>query len=110
MIVFMKARYLVPIAAIAAIALAEPAAPSAARRAAAATAAADWTQWGGPGRNFMSDAKGLASSWPAGGPRKRWSRPLGEGHSAILFEGGKLYTMYRPLGLLSVVRRSQEEV
>ena len=73
-------------------------------------AGADWTQWGGPGRNFMSDAKGLASSWPAGGPKKRWSRALGEGHSSILFEGGKLYTMYRPLGLLSMVRRSQEEV
>jgi len=58
----------------------------------------------------MSDAKGLASSWPAGGPKKRWSRALGEGHSSILFEGGTLYTMYRPLGLLSVVRRSQEEV
>jgi outer membrane protein assembly factor BamB len=72
-------------------------------------AGTDWTQWGGPGRNFMSDAKGLASSWPAGGPKKRWSRALGEGHSSILFEGGKLYTMYRPLGVLSVVRRSQEE-
>ena len=23
-------------------------------------AGADWTQWGGPTRNFMSDAKGLA--------------------------------------------------
>jgi outer membrane protein assembly factor BamB len=90
---------------IAAIALSLLETPSVVRGA----AGADWTQWGGPGRNFMSDAKGLASSWPAGGPKKRWSRALGEGHSSILFEGGKLYTMYRPLGLLSVVRRSQEE-
>jgi outer membrane protein assembly factor BamB len=73
-------------------------------------AGADWTQWGGPGRNFTSDAKGLTSAWPAGGPKARWSRALGEGHSSILVEGGRLYTMYRPLGLLSAVRRGQEEV
>lgn len=73
-------------------------------------AAADWRQWGGPGRNFMSDSKGLASTWPSGGPKKIWSRALGEGHSSILVDGGRLYTMYRPLGVLSLVRRSQEEV
>jgi outer membrane protein assembly factor BamB len=72
--------------------------------------ATDWLQWGGPGRNFMPQATGLASSWPAGGPKRLWSRALGEGHSAILVEGGRIYTMYRPLGMLSAVRRSQEEV
>src|SRR5207245_2072883 len=70
----------------------------------------DWTQWGGPHRNFMSDAKGLASTWPPGGPKKLWARPLGEGHSSILVEAGRLYTMYRPAGVMSHVRRSQEEV
>jgi len=54
-----------------------------------------WTQWGGPGRNFMSESKGLASSWPAGGPKKLWTRALGEGHSSILVENGRLYTLYR---------------
>ena len=54
-----------------------------------------WTQWGGPHRDFISDSKGLASSWPAGGPRKMWSRSLGEGHSSVLAENGRLYTMYR---------------
>src|SRR5712671_5069487 len=73
-------------------------------------AGADWTQRGGPTRNFMSDATGLASSWPQGGPNKLWSRALGEGHSSILVEGGRLYTMYRPVSVLSLVRRSQEEV
>ena len=72
--------------------------------------AADWLQWGGPNRNFMVETTGLAASWPAGGPRQLWTRTLGEGHSAILAEGGRIYTMYRPLGLLSLVRRSQEEV
>src|SRR5262244_507420 len=57
--------------------------------------AQDWLQWGGPGRNFISDSKGLADSWPAGGPRRLWSRALGEGHSSILAEKGRLYTMYR---------------
>ena len=75
-----------------------------------AAAGSQWTQWGGPNRNFVSDAKGLASIWPAGGPRKLWSRALGEGHSSILVENGRLYTMYRPAGVMSLMRRSQEEV
>jgi len=57
--------------------------------------AQDWLQWGGPGRNFISESKGLADSWPASGPRRLWDRTLGEGHSCILVEKGKLYTMYR---------------
>ena len=60
-----------------------------------AQTAASWLQWGGPTRNFMSDSKGLASSWPASGPKKLWSRTLGEGHSSIVAESGRLYTMYR---------------
>jgi outer membrane protein assembly factor BamB len=75
-----------------------------------ATGSTDWTQWGGPHRNFMSDATGLASSWPPTGPKKLWTRALGEGHSSILAEGSRLYTMYRPAGALSFVRRGQEEV
>jgi outer membrane protein assembly factor BamB len=73
-----------------------------------AAAGSDWTQWGGPTRNFMSESKGLASSWPAGGPKRLWTRALGEGHSSILVEGDRLYTMYRPLSTDG--RRSQEEV
>ena len=73
-------------------------------------AKADWLQWGGAGRNFMPEATGLAASWPSNGPKRLWSRALGEGHSSILVEGGRIYTMYRPLGMLSVVRRSPEEV
>jgi outer membrane protein assembly factor BamB len=52
-------------------------------------------QWAGPNRNFVFEARGLADSWPEGGPRRIWTRPLGTGHSAILAEGGRLYTMYR---------------
>jgi outer membrane protein assembly factor BamB len=68
-----------------------------------------WLQWGGPRRNFMIETSGLAESWPATGPRRLWRRSLGEGHSAVVVEGGRLYTMYRPLGMLSLIRRSQQE-
>jgi len=54
-----------------------------------------WRQWGGPTRNFMVSATGLADQWPAAGPPMLWSRPLGPGHSAILVDEGRLYTMYR---------------
>jgi outer membrane protein assembly factor BamB len=68
-----------------------------------------WLQWGGPRRNFMVDTTGLASTWPANGPRRLWDRTLGEGHSAIVVDGHRLYTMYRPSGILTLVRRSQQE-
>jgi outer membrane protein assembly factor BamB len=55
----------------------------------------DWPQWGGPHRNFTSETKGLATTWPATGPRRVWQRELGEGYSAIAVEGGMLFTMYR---------------
>ena len=59
-------------------------------------AAGEWRQWGGPHRNFISDATGLADSWEESGPPLIWSRPLGLGHSAIVIDDGTLYTMYRP--------------
>ena len=68
-----------------------------------------WLQWGGPRRNFMVDTTGIAGTWPEGGPPRLWQRSLGEGHSAVIVEGNRLYTMYRPAGLLSYVRRSQQE-
>ena len=55
----------------------------------------DWSQWGGPQRNFKSSITGLATTWPAAGPRRLWERELGDGFSAIAAEDGKLFTMYR---------------
>jgi outer membrane protein assembly factor BamB len=85
------------------VALVEPPVPR--------TLAADdgWLQWGGPRRNFTALSAPLATEWPAGGPPRLWDRSLGEGHSTILVEGGRLYTMYRQAGLLSMVRRTQSE-
>ena len=57
--------------------------------------APDWTRWGGPHGNFKTDGKGLATSWPASGPPRLWSRELGDGYSSLLVEKDRLYTMYR---------------
>ena len=62
----------------------------------AASAQDEWLQWGGPNRNFIVDAHGLADSWPDEGPPILWSRPLGTGHSSIVASDGRLFTMYRP--------------
>jgi outer membrane protein assembly factor BamB len=56
--------------------------------------AVPWTQWGGPHRNFQTEATGLKDTWPAAGPRVVWKRPLGEGYSSPAVENGVLYTMY----------------
>ena len=57
--------------------------------------AGEWRQWGGPNRNFKVDVTGLASSWPAGGPPRLWSRVLGHGHSTVVVDDGRLFTLYR---------------
>ena len=57
-------------------------------------AAPQWTQWGGPNRNFQTQATGLKDTWPASGPPVIWKRALGEGYSSAAVENGVLYTMY----------------
>jgi outer membrane protein assembly factor BamB len=59
--------------------------------------AAEWRQWGGPTRNFQVEVPGLAETWPEGGPTRLWSRPLGAGHSSVIVDDGRLFTLYRPL-------------
>ncbi len=54
-----------------------------------------WLTWGGPRKDFTVATSGLATSWPAGGPPRIWSRALGDGYSAIAEENGILYTGYR---------------
>jgi len=60
----------------------------------AAPAGVPWTQWGGPHRNFQTEATGLKDTWPAGGPPVIWKRQIGEGYSSPAVENGVLYTMY----------------
>ena len=72
--------------------------------------AEDWTQWGGPDRNFKASTRGLASAWPPGGPHSVWSRELGEGYSSILVEGKRLYTMYREKAGPTAIGKQDQEV
>jgi outer membrane protein assembly factor BamB len=60
-----------------------------------APATAQWTQWGGPHRDFSCDSTGLADAWPEDGPREVWSREIGTGHSSIVVDDETLYTMCR---------------
>lgn len=69
-------------------------------------ATVDWLQWGGPHRDFTSDATGLADAWPGAGPRELWRRDLGEGDTAIVVDGERLFTMYRRGGREVVVALS----
>lgn len=73
---------------------APPPKPGATPPAPAVPAGVPWTQWGGPHRNFHTEAAGLKDSWPASGPRVVWKRALGEGYSGAAVEGPTLYTMY----------------
>jgi hypothetical protein len=56
---------------------------------------AAWPQWGGPDRNFVVPDADFALAWPATGPPRLWSRPLGDGFSSIVTDGASLYTLYR---------------
>ena len=62
---------------------------------AAEVRAEDWSQWGGPNRDFTVKTRKLANAWPVDGPKRLWKRPLGAGYSSIVVADGKLYTMYR---------------
>ncbi|MFT4538246.1 MAG: outer membrane protein assembly factor BamB [Planctomycetota bacterium] len=75
---------------------------------AASSAYAQWTQFGGPQRNFHAPAEELAESWPLGGPPVIWRRPLGDGYSGVLVDGDRLYTMYRRGGDEVIVAMARE--
>lgn len=62
---------------------------------ATATLGQDWTQWGGPNRDFQLTVSLKASGWPASGPRQIWTRELGDGYSSMVTSGPTLYTEYR---------------
>ena len=49
-----------------------------------------WTQWGGPNRDFSVVAVSLKKKWPEEGPRKLWSREIGDCFSTIGSDGRML--------------------
>ena len=96
-----SAAFVAAIGAMQARSVAEPPGQSPASQPAASAPSADsrnWLLWGGPTHDFKSPARNLASSWPAAGPKRLWSRPLGEGYSPIAIEGNRLYVMYSVAG------------
>ena len=52
-----------------------------------------WLEWGGPTRDFHAEDAVLAPVWPREGPRRLWSRTLGDGYSSVLADGSTLYTL-----------------
>src|SRR5918995_570418 len=71
-------------------ALALPMAAAAQRTPPAPNSGVAWTQWGGPHRNFTTEASGIKDTWPASGPRVVWKRKLGEGYSSPAVESAAL--------------------
>lgn len=59
------------------------------------TWAADWPQFYGPQRNGVGGETGLATSWPATGPKQLWKFTLGPGFGGPAVEGGKVYLLDR---------------
>lgn len=60
-----------------------------------ASTADQWTQWGGPNRDFHVASQDLADTWPEEGPPVIWERTIGDGFSTIVTDGKTLYTMSR---------------
>lgn len=58
-------------------------------------ASAQWTQWGGPRRDFTADGSALKDKWPDGGPPQLWKRELGDSYGTILVDGETLFVGYR---------------
>ncbi len=55
----------------------------------------DWPQFLGPQRNGVYSGPPLASSWPAGGPRKVWRKPVGQGFAGPVIAGDRLVLFHR---------------
>ncbi|HWZ31982.1 MAG TPA: PQQ-binding-like beta-propeller repeat protein [Bryobacteraceae bacterium] len=83
---------------LSAVAVAQTASKTAGGIKARAPVVEDWPVWGGKNRDFIVNTSGLADSWPSSGPPKIWTRPLGDGYSAIAEENGVLYTAFRRSG------------
>jgi outer membrane protein assembly factor BamB len=55
----------------------------------------EWPQWRGPYRDGISRETGLLASWPTKGPEVLWRQPCGDGYSAPIVKGDRLYLMER---------------
>jgi outer membrane protein assembly factor BamB len=55
----------------------------------------DWPQWLGPQRDGIWREKGLVQSFPPGGPKVLWKKPVREGYAGPAVADGKVYVMDR---------------
>ncbi len=55
--------------------------------------AADWPAYRGPKSNGISEESGLATQWPAGGPKVVWKTATPNGFSSFTVASGKAYTI-----------------
>src|SRR5262245_59374137 len=56
--------------------------------------AADWPQWGGPNRDFVSRETGLLTKWPDAGPPLLWQRTdLRTGLAPVSVVSSRIYTI-----------------
>ena len=56
-----------------------------------ATRAEDWPQWRGPNRDGVWNETGVMESFPTGGLRISWRRPVGPGFSSPVVAQGRVY-------------------
>lgn len=57
--------------------------------------AADWPQYLGPDRTGIAQEKGLARTWPEGGPKELWKITVGEGYAGAAIRDGEVYVLDR---------------
>ncbi len=57
--------------------------------------AGDWPQILGPRRDGRADGEKLADSWPAGGPKTVWERPVGRGYAGVAIVGDQGVLFHR---------------
>jgi outer membrane protein assembly factor BamB len=62
---------------------------------AVAVRAEDWPKWRGPAGDGIVRENGLMTEWPAAGPTKVWSVPVGPGHASPVVSEGKVYLYTR---------------
>lgn len=54
-------------------------------------AAADWPQWMGPNRDDVWSETGIVETFPEGGPKFLWRKPISGGFAGPAVAGGKVY-------------------
>lgn len=56
------------------------------------TMGADWPNYRGPNHDGITSETNWTSNWPAGGPKKLWTKSLGIGFASMAVADGRVYT------------------